>query len=114
MRAAVPPGWSAAVAVPREPVRAASVRDHVEHLPDRPHVVDMARMLARLRLRSEELAAPAMVDRAAALREDMSDRKLPRLVGFGVVVAVERRARRRVQRCEAPAALVAPRRELLD
>src|SRR3954470_4019598 len=102
------------VPVLRMPIRPATRGGQVEHLPDRPHVVDVARMLARVVRRAEELAAPAVMDLPAAAGEDVRDRKLAPFVRLRVVVAVERRARRRVERCESPAALLAPRGELLD
>src|SRR5690242_16696626 len=96
------------------PVGAATRRRQVEHLPERPAVVDVARMLARVALSPEELGAPAVAHRLSLPGEDVGDRELPSLVGFGVVVAVPGRAGRRVQRCEAPAALRAPGCELLE
>ena len=68
------PSRSPVVAVTRTPVAAASFRGHVERLPNRPHVVDVARTVARVGRRREQLAAPPVMDPPVAAGEDVAVR----------------------------------------
>jgi hypothetical protein len=54
----------------RVPVGAAAVRRLVEVRPDRPHDVDVPRVLAGVRRSDEELAAPAVVELLVIAGED--------------------------------------------
>src|ERR1700755_1239769 len=73
----------------------APLRRAVLHLPERPHVVDMPRVLTGIRRRRHQLRAPEMADRAVALGEHGRDRLLHFVLVLGVVVAVVRVVLRR-------------------
>lgn len=72
------------------PVTAAAARRAVEDAPRRPHEVDVARVLARLREDHPPLAAPEVVDPALAADEHAGHRELLLVRPLGPVVPVER------------------------
>src|SRR5215472_12239334 len=98
----------------RKPVLAAALARQVEQVPQRPHHVDVARVLARLGRGEHQLAPPGVADDVAVAREDVERGVLLSVLALAEVVVVVVVAGRRKQAQVLPAALPRDRADALD
>src|SRR3989442_11871191 len=86
------------------PVCASTLGRAVEDRPQRPHEVDVPRVLARLARNQEQLTAPELVDLPVAAGEDRRHRKFGAVGRLGLVGTVVGGVGGREQTRVAPAA----------
>src|SRR5262245_8796699 len=79
---------SGVVAQSRRPARTAPFRRQVEQVPDRPQEIDVARVLATLGGREQELRVVEVMDLAVAAHEDIERRHLSAVFTFTAVIQV--------------------------
>src|SRR4051812_12519358 len=96
------------------PAGGAALGNEVEEVPQRLEVVDVARVLARLRRRVEQLRAPEMADLLAVAMEDVEHRLLRAVVRFAGVRALVAGFAGGEQGEPSPAPLARERRQAVD